>query len=322
MADSNENDSSSKKARFGKFKSKLSSLKNDVNQKIDSNEKLSNIKTKSVVKYQSLKQKKDNLSTSNNNNETSDSQQNSSDSESSNKNNEKLSNLKHQMSGNLDKSKEKYNTMKQDINEKKESKLHTMKNSMKNKMTSFKNRFEMQGLLKQARISLENWLNKIGESKDSKLKDLPFACGIAIVTTVSASLLEGGNLAMGVIFYRLDEGYETDENENPIQRWSQPCAIGCLAYSYGLAYGIAKYDHIIIFKNPKLMEKFASLVLILSFCFVCAVFVSAVSDLFFGSGFLSNYCLLFFCHCKLLLFKDFLGSIYFHFFLISHCIKT
>lgn len=259
----------SKKSKFSnKWKNKLSNIKNEVNDKIDSNEKLSKYKTQVTEKIDKQKEKYGNKKEAN--------------SEDEKKSDEKLSNLKHQMSGKLDNSKKKYSTMKSNMNEKKESKLHVMKHSMKRKVNSFKNRFEMQGLLKQARKSFEQWLIKLSESNNATSKqvidNLPFACGVAIVSTVSMNMVQGGNLAMGVMFYRLDEGYETDENDIPIQRWSQPCAIGCLAFQIGITYGVGKYEHIFIFKDPKFMETFASFVVVffcvgstigfISFCFV------------------------------------------------------
>ena len=131
-----------------------------------------------------------------------------------------------------------------------------LKSEIKDKIDSgFGDRFQMPGLIRQARISLEHWEKHVASQKETKF---PYCCGIALATTVQAAMGYGYEGTMGIVIARLDDGYETNEQGNPIQRWSQPCAIGSFGLSAGIQLGTSKADHIMLLTHPRQLDTFTS----------------------------------------------------------------
>jgi len=95
----------------------------------------------------------------------------------------------------------------------------------------------MEGLLKQARESLEYYLNAKSIPIEERFSRdlLSGAQGIALITEMKAGILFGVSGGSGIILCR-------DKNGN----WSAPCSVGTGGLSWGFSAGVSKVDHIII----------------------------------------------------------------------------
>ena len=97
----------------------------------------------------------------------------------------------------------------------------------------------------------------------------PFACGIVLLSTVSGGFIHGAEGSTGIVMIRLDKGYETDEFDTPIQRWSQPCAIAGGGASFGFQIGFSKIDQLIILTHPRHVKTFMGVENDLYICIFC-----------------------------------------------------
>ena len=105
-------------------------------------------------------------------------------------------------------------------------------------------RLSMEGLLKQARISFEKWVDI------EKPHNYPMPNGIVFLTTIKGSFGWGAEAGTGIVLYRLDNNNDNNNNNNNDNnvnvRWSGPCAIGSGGLSFGLQFGVSKVDDIIM----------------------------------------------------------------------------
>ena len=83
-----------------------------------------------------------------------------------------------------------------------------------------------------------------------------FACEIVLLSTVAGGFVRGVEGSTEIVLFRLDKGYEIDDNGNPIQRWSQPCAIAGGGVSAGFQMGISNIDQFIILTHPRHVKTF------------------------------------------------------------------
>lgn len=106
----------------------------------------------------------------------------------------------------------------------------------------------MEGLLKEARESLEYYLNSKViplEHRLSSRDNLRGAQGIALITQIKSGLRFGDSEGTGIILYR-------EKNGN----WSGPCAIGMGGISWDFARDISKVNHIIILPTMHHLQRF------------------------------------------------------------------
>eukprot|EP01084_Bolivina_argentea_P110985 198115_1 len=112
-----------------------------------------------------------------------------------------------------------------------------------------KKRLSLDGQLKQARKSLEQFINpKTGVTEIPKWV-LQGAKGIVFLTVIKAGFLFAGNVGTGCIIVR---------NPNKIgwTRWSGPSSIGVAGISFGFLAGASKIDYIMILPNDAAVKQF------------------------------------------------------------------
>ena len=140
-------------------------------------------------------------------------------------------------------------------------------------------RLSMTGLLKQARISFEKWV------EHHHPENYPMPNGIVFLSSIKGSFGWGGEVGTGIVIYRLpptnqesksdekenkddekqneattddgDNNNNDNQNRNSNVRWSGPCAIGSGGVSFGLQIGISKVDHIIMLPRKHHVKTFA-----------------------------------------------------------------
>ena len=124
-----------------------------------------------------------------------------------------------------------------------------IKSLLQNKKNEFNTRTSMNGLLKQAYKSLNEFLhnqNVLNEEKEFCKKMLRHAEGIALITEINGGFGFGMKTGTGIIICR------TNNNDN----WSAPIAVMTGGVSIGLQLGINKIDHIIIMTSKKHIKTF------------------------------------------------------------------
>ena len=115
----------------------------------------------------------------------------------------------------------------------------SMKKGAKNLGDKFQERMTMEGLLKQARLSLQDFLNpQIDIEQQIPVKLLQKCAGIVLITQVKASFGIGGSYGTGIVMKKLDNDL-----------WSVPCAVGTVSIQWGLNIGGQKADHVIILRD-------------------------------------------------------------------------
>jgi len=110
--------------------------------------------------------------------------------------------------------------------------------------------FSMEALLKQARLSFENFI-------DPKLpmdQRIPFRLfndmkGMMFITVYKGGIGVGGFVGTGIIMAH---------NPNWKVEWSAPCAIMLGGLQIGLSIGVEKTDHIIFIRDENVITKFHS----------------------------------------------------------------
>jgi len=105
----------------------------------------------------------------------------------------------------------------------------------------------MEGLLKQARESLETFLHpKLEIEKQIPIAVLRKAKGIVFLTVFKAGLGLGAEMGSGVVMARLPDG-----------GWSPPLAIGAAGIKWGLQIGASKVDYIMVLFDDESVETFS-----------------------------------------------------------------
>jgi len=113
--------------------------------------------------------------------------------------------------------------------------------------TKAKDRLKMEGLLKQARESLNSFLHpKLEIEKQIPVAVLRKAKGIVFLTVVKAGLGLGAEMGSGVVMARLSTG-----------GWSPPLAIGAAGIKWGLQIGASKVDYIMVLFDNESVETFS-----------------------------------------------------------------
>ena len=120
---------------------------------------------------------------------------------------------------------------------------------------------DMEAIFSRARITLHDYVALMSKPENCKKKNkFPFVCGIAIMSVVSGGIgAYGYDGTTGIVLNRLDNGDESDEKGNPIQRWSKPCAIGGAGITIGAHVGGSKADRVVFMTHPKHVESFISM---------------------------------------------------------------
>jgi len=106
----------------------------------------------------------------------------------------------------------------------------------------------MEGLLKQARESLDQFLHpKLDIEKQIPVAVLKKAKGIVFLTVLKAGLGIGGEMGSGIVMAKLSSG-----------GWSAPAAIGAAGIQWGLQIGASKVDYIMVLFDDESVETFSS----------------------------------------------------------------
>ena len=128
--------------------------------------------------------------------------------------------------------------------------------------TAAEQRMTMEGLLTQARISLEHYLDpKVIPAEERMSRDiLRGAKGIALITEAKGGFIVGVKGGSGVILVK-KQGLKKKKlfkNKKPAAQWSSPCAVGTGGISVGLLAGATKVDHIIVLSTQDQVDMFLS----------------------------------------------------------------
>jgi len=124
-------------------------------------------------------------------------------------------------------------------------------------ISTFETRVSMEGILKQSRQSLEEYINpdliKIDEQIPKQiLKD---AKGIVILTIVKTGLIINGSVGTGIVLIKQDNQSQDNQSQEG-QRWSGPSAVGMCGLSIGLQLGLEKIDVIIVLNTDEAVQQF------------------------------------------------------------------
>jgi|TARA_B100001971_G_scaffold215172_1_gene258814 lipid-binding SYLF domain-containing protein len=129
-------------------------------------------------------------------------------------------------------------------------------------ISTFETRVSMEGILKQSRQSLEEYINpaliKVDEQIPKQiLKD---AKGIVILTIVKTGLIINGSVGTGIILIKQDNQSQDNESQDNQsqegQQWSGPSAVGMCGLSIGLQLGLEKVDVIIVLNTDDAVQQF------------------------------------------------------------------
>jgi lipid-binding SYLF domain-containing protein len=124
-------------------------------------------------------------------------------------------------------------------------------------ISTFETRVSMEGILKQSRQSLEEYINpdliKVDEQIPKQiLKD---AKGIVILTIVKTGLIINGSVGTGIVLIKQDNQSQDNQSQEG-QRWSGPSAVGMCGLSIGLQLGLEKIDVIIVLNTDEAVQQF------------------------------------------------------------------
>jgi lipid-binding SYLF domain-containing protein len=129
-------------------------------------------------------------------------------------------------------------------------------------ISTFETRVSMEGILKQSRQSLEEYINpaliKVDEQIPKQiLKD---AKGIVILTIVKTGLIINGSVGTGIILIKQVSQSQDNQSQDNVsqegQRWSGPSAVGMCGLSIGLQLGLEKVDVIIVLNTDDAVQQF------------------------------------------------------------------
>ena len=124
-------------------------------------------------------------------------------------------------------------------------------------ISTFETRVSMEGILKQSRQSLEEYINpaliKVDEQIPKQiLKD---AKGIVILTIIKTGLIINGSMGTGIILIKQDNQSQDNQLQEG-QQWSGPSAVGMCGLSIGLQLGLEKVDVIIVLNTDDAVQQF------------------------------------------------------------------
>merc|ERR1719242_1975376 len=114
-----------------------------------------------------------------------------------------------------------------------------------------KERLTMEGQLRQARISLERYVNpkilskQINEDTMIPKWVLKKAKGLVFLTVIKAGFLLAGNLGTGCVIVRKKDG-----------GWTGPSSVGVAGLSFGFLAGASKIDYIMILPDDHAVRQF------------------------------------------------------------------
>jgi len=119
-------------------------------------------------------------------------------------------------------------------------------------LSSFVTRISMDGILKQSRQSLEEYINPtlIKIDKQIPKQILKNAKGIVILTIVKTGFMLNGSIGTGIIIIK--QGNSSQGRE----QWSGPSAVGTCGLSFGLRFGLGKVDIIIVLNTNRAVQQF------------------------------------------------------------------
>jgi len=131
-----------------------------------------------------------------------------------------------------------------------------------NAKDKFNERMTMEGLLTQARISLEQYLDpKVIPAEERMSRSiLRNAKGIALITEAKGGFIVGVKGGSGVIMVKKQAGKKKFGvgKKKDVASWSSPCAVGTGGLSVGFLAGATKVDHIIILSTQDQIDMFLS----------------------------------------------------------------
>eukprot|EP01084_Bolivina_argentea_P259330 437543_1 len=114
-----------------------------------------------------------------------------------------------------------------------------------------KQRLSMEGQLKQARISLERYVNpkilKKQINEDTRIPKwvLKRAKGLVFLSVIKAGFLFAGNVGTGCVIVRQPNG-----------GWTGPSSLGVAGVSFGFLAGASKVDYMMILPDDKAVKQF------------------------------------------------------------------
>ena len=137
------------------------------------------------------------------------------------------------------------------------------KQAASNAKDKFDERMTMQGLLTQARISLEQYLDpKVIPAEERMSRSiLRNAKGIALITEAKGGFIVGVKGGSGVIMVKKQSKSKFGlgkKKAKDVSAWSSPCAVGTGGLSVGFLAGATKVDHIIILSTQDQIDMFLS----------------------------------------------------------------
>ena len=119
-------------------------------------------------------------------------------------------------------------------------------------ISSFETRISMEGILKQSRQSLEEYINptiiKVDEQIPKQI--LKNAKGIVILTIIKTGFIINGSMGTGIILIKQNNPSQEG------QQWSGPSAVSTCGLSIGLQLGLEKVDVIIVLNTDDAVQQF------------------------------------------------------------------
>ena len=139
-------------------------------------------------------------------------------------------------------------------NSKTEEKYETIDDDIKSEDPKAIKRLSLEGQLKAARISLEQYVNPKILNKDKLIpkKILKNAKGIVFLTCIKAGFLFAGNIGTGCVIVR----NAMNTGNNALTGWSPPSSIGVAGLSFGFLAGGAKVDYVFILNDDYAVKQF------------------------------------------------------------------
>lgn len=123
-----------------------------------------------------------------------------------------------------------------------------MKESMTNTQSGVERRFEMEGLIEQAHLSLQEFLSPhLAVEEQIPVKLLRGAKAVVFLTALKGGVGISGSLGTGIVIARDGKG-----------KWTGPCSILLAGIDIGFNIGIEKSDHIIILHDENAVRAFES----------------------------------------------------------------
>eukprot|EP00484_Ammonia_sp_Unknown_P023557 CAMPEP_0197027114 /NCGR_PEP_ID=MMETSP1384-20130603/7084_1 /TAXON_ID=29189 /ORGANISM="Ammonia sp." /LENGTH=455 /DNA_ID=CAMNT_0042455913 /DNA_START=30 /DNA_END=1397 /DNA_ORIENTATION=+ len=124
---------------------------------------------------------------------------------------------------------------------------------------NFDQRMTMEGLLTQARISLEQYLDpKVIPAEERMSREiLAKARGIALISEAKGGFIVGIKGGTGIIMVK-KQTHGQKKNKKAAAQWTSPCAVGTGGISLGFLAGASKVDHIVVLSSQEQVDMFLS----------------------------------------------------------------